>query len=296
MKNQLCQPLLIIILLFITSFGFSQEKKMLDHDNVWVYGPLWVTSYGLDHEIYKTQGDTVINDKVYTKIKNKKYNAELMEYYHTSFFFLREEAGVVYSPSQGDEDGIIYNFNLNLLDTFTQAYPDNRKYVVTDTSTFISLDNVSRRQLCLTDISDFNQKLDDVWIEGIGSLNTFIPKFNFQEYDTLYCHSTGDFDKVITEDWVCDNISTSVNDLVIDDNFISLYPQPATETLTINTHNTDVSQLTVTDLYGRAVESIFLQSSYEYYLDVVNLMDGIYHLQIRYADGTSSSSLFIVQK
>ncbi len=79
-----------------------------------------------------------------------------------------------------------------------------------------------------------------------------------------------------------------VNLKEISETDISIYPNPATSQLTINSNQLSITNITIIDITGKTVKSINKNTNT---VDVSNLQNGLYILQVQTQEGISNSTL-----
>lgn len=115
---------------------------------------------------HRFEGDTVLDGKTYKKVLIAED-----EYYQEWFFYgsyVREENGIVYLREYLGEEGLIYNFNLQLGDTVTiknPLAPDGLLLTLTDIDSVETTDGYRKRWKLEKDAFS----IPEYWIEGIGS-------------------------------------------------------------------------------------------------------------------------------
>ena len=183
------------ICLLIGQIGFSQ--------NFVAENKLWhVKDFSWDivnTEIYKIEGDTVINSMNYKKLWFS-YDSAMNEIWLDRF--IREQSGVVYLLNYNDDEGVLYDFNLDAGDTayIVSDFCGEIQIIVTETDT-VEYFGVPRKRWILDGWTG------DYWIEGIGSnYGLFYTKMYecvadilkeltcFHENDTLYFMKEGELE------------------------------------------------------------------------------------------------------
>lgn len=116
---------------------------------------------------YYTSGDTIINNLNYTKILNYSYPLTFEKY-------LREDANKrVYCLYPGQNEHLLYDFNLSLNDTIDIPGPDfnNDVSCLVVNIDSIQIDNGFRRRYILVELNFDGWGVTHDWVEGIGSMN-----------------------------------------------------------------------------------------------------------------------------
>jgi hypothetical protein len=86
--------------------------------------------------------------------------------------------------------------------------------------------------------------------------------------------------------------SVSVENFVIEDASISIYPNPSNGVLTLDSES-GLSTVMFFDVTGRMVKHIDMQGEFNRTLDISDMRNGMYILQIETVSGASTSSKFI---
>ncbi len=148
----------LMVCLLVGQFAFAQD--FISENKLWHvkdYSWDWIST-----EIFKIQGDTVINSLAYKNLWVTTDSA-MNDFWLTGF--LREESGVVYYLRRFyNEEGVLYDFNLEEGDTATiySEFCDEMQIVIEETDT-VEYFGVPRKRWKLDGWND------DYWIEGIGS-------------------------------------------------------------------------------------------------------------------------------
>jgi hypothetical protein len=145
----------ILICRIAYSQGFVTENKTWHvRDHSW---------WDVNTEIFKIQGDTVINELTYKKLWSSWNDSAQVDMYLRGF--LREDSGIVYyRDNYLTEDKILYNFNLEQGDTATvySEFCQERTVVVAYVDS-IYYYGIPRKELIL------DSWYEEYWIQGIGS-------------------------------------------------------------------------------------------------------------------------------
>jgi hypothetical protein len=112
--------------------------------------------------------------------------------------------------------------------------------------------------------------------------------FNGANIDTIYT--------CITTDTVTVNVCDAINEIE-GKGKIKVYPNPVKDQLTINNYQSSIKKIIIKDLQGRTVSSYDLQQnmSYSYTIDVSNLSNGVYILNLQ-NDKENLVSRIIIQR
>ena len=159
---------IISFFLIFTPAIFAQENQIVVEHKVWSNvlenclpeGNTYTTFY------HRFEGDTILDGKTYKKVLIAED-----EYYEDWFFYgsyVREEEGKVYLREYLGEEGLIYDFNLQLGDTITidnLLAPDGLTLVLTEIDSVETNDGYRTRWKLEKDAFS----IPEFWIEGIGS-------------------------------------------------------------------------------------------------------------------------------
>ncbi len=276
--------ILIICFVFVYSSAFSQYL---------VDGLKWNnTSGGTDdwgvniyrNFIYKVDGDTTINGVAYKIIKK---NYPDVDNQWTSVFYLRENNRKWYligrNGNLNTEEELLYDFSLMTGDSINLPWANNNSVkVVADGDTI--LENGESRKYLILGNNDVPTNYYDIWIEGLGSAISCVDvpcfylitvdacatslcvSFNeellFTSYPNLHCYDTGG------------NFITSLNDIFIEDNSITLYPNPACKEVNISSENI-INSIEIFNSLGQKLYQTNVKAKGKT-LDINSLSKGVY--------------------
>jgi hypothetical protein len=264
---------------------------------------------------YKMQGDTTINLVNYKKIY-RSYNEGT--YYPCSvptigggyvweryFAGLREDSSKLYILLNGSTtENLLYDFSVQLGDTtetFSFLNSSYNVYFVYD-STFVDsiwgqLRNIRKMTGFVFLNSNFYFNYTDFWIEGIGSFKGFLwlqynnfyksrtcldtyselKNFSLSENSLTYqCR-----DSIFIEPPIYVNV-----DQIYFNNHFSISPNPTSQNLTLNFSNEHiVSFIRITDIQGKMLKAY---NGFQENISVTDLNDGLYFLQVQFANGETA--------
>ena len=219
-------------------------------------------------------GDTLINEVRYTKVM-ETLNGEGTPY---QVALLREEDGKVWETYNGNSEILLYDFTANVGDSLVCGYGD---YFVLDSISIEQIGGVDRKKFWFGLEYDFTGEpyAMETWIEGIGSdLGLlFCGSYYFcgGYYRALCFHQDGELIWQNPEYDAC--VITSVEE--INDKVISVYPNPAMETVTID--GVEAAEVQVYNALGQLVKTV--RDANE--IPVTDLPQGVYLLRITDAEG-----------
>lgn len=303
---------LLFLLSIISWDTYSQTGyKLIPETNA-----TWIQSdflYSTDHEhvtktvVVYTQEDTLINGLVYRKFGShgiadwidnfgpNQTSGTSTIVYEQGYFRQDSVLKKVYvwnNTSQSDE--LLYDF-ANL--TIGQPYPQtitNMNYpnlLVMGTDSVQMLDgNYYKRWVLGTDSSD--SAYVSV-IEGIGGSNGFTTMLYpvFEQSSYLLCHKTDN--QHIYENWVGSVIpprysaecSQTLDISLINQPHLTIYPNPAQTTIHVDSEQ-KLQSIGLLNLNGQVLMTVNENELTESTLDIQNLENGMYILQISLKNGT----------
>ena len=219
-------------------------------------------------------GDTLINEVRFTKVM-ETLNGEGTPY---QVALLREEDGKVWETYNGNSEILLYDFTANVGDSLVCGYGD---YFVLDSISIEQIGGVDRKKFWFGLEYDFTGEpyAMETWIEGIGSdlglLYCGSYYFCGGYYRALCFHQDGELIWQNPEYDAC--VITSVEE--INDKVISVYPNPAMETVTID--GVEAAEVQVYNALGQLVKTV--RDANE--IPVTDLPQGVYLLRITDAEG-----------
>lgn len=248
-----------LILLFLISFTAKSQTYPFPAP-----GAKWnilQNSFGFLCTIkYEYEKDTFMCGYNYAVISNQNQNCNWW-----SLILIRSVGNLVYGRIYDclGYEYLLYNFNLNLGDTFIAAANINDTAIVTNVSYGTMLDGSIRKQITLISVGIFPMQYN--WIEGIGDLTSLF--YNYILYDpdlTLLCFE--DSLALIYKNtfWnTCDTSSlTSNNENNVFPSLFIAYPNPTTDIILIkySVNQDSKSNISLRDFTGRLLKSYYLES------------------------------------
>ena len=218
-------------------------------------------------------GDTLINEVRFTKVM-ETLNGEGTPY---QVALLREEDGKVWETYNGNSEILLYDFTANVGDSLVCGYGD---YFVLDSISIEQIGGVDRKKFWFGLEYDFTGEpyAMETWIEGIGSdlglLYCGSYYFCGGYYRALCFHQDGELIWQNPEYDAC--VITSVEE--INDKVISVYPNPAMETVTID--GVEASEVQIYNALGQLVKTV--RNSNE--VSLGGLPQGVYMVRITDAE------------
>ena len=241
--------------------------------------------------IYFVEGDTLVNDKTYHKIK-QRYDYLQLTYdgsdLDTSFYYeglgyllLREEGAKFYlKEDEGEADKLLFNFDMNIGDMIGDISPLD--YVVNIDTIMI---NDQPRRVFITDYGDRIY-------EGIGSSRGLTEGLGYQgeeHFSILKCFSIDEQSYEITPGFIdydmpmqeCgEYLTTPTKEIPRSAHKLHLYPNPFKQTIWLDTDMKTPQSLSIFSVQGQLVyhsDDIQGRSS----IDLAHLQPGFYLLELR---------------
>ena len=180
--------LILFVLLPSLSFGQEMYGPFLEEGKVWMY------HYYNDFtgkEFYQSlivKGDTVIGDKSYKTIVDVAPGK--------TEYVMREEGKKVYSKYLDWDEYVLYDFGLNVGDSF-KLYDDDNGTDPSARATVVSVDTivVGNRAFRVMDVRPNDMMgWPNLWVEGVGGMHGFTSNFlsvgNFYSFSS--CQLNGE--------------------------------------------------------------------------------------------------------
>jgi hypothetical protein len=259
--------------------------------NVGLYGTFFPPYNVYRTEFVAYEKDTTICNLLYSKINLKDHSNS------ATAFIRREGRKVYYHPTDavcGDDDNLLYNFDLKKGDLELITHPADGKMYVYD---LIKVENISSfgkmRQKYTFDVSDFNTNKkvsQDIWLEGVGSLvhpfHTFFkPAIDGNWFELLCSNSFNQQQYMNTKYNSCYITNIATNDALSQNIQVSLSPNPFYNDLTINIIE-ESSELFYMELYNSMGQKILQQNiATQTTLDIAFLPQGTYFIKIKSKNG-----------
>ena len=275
--------LLFIALVFVTTNSYSQY--LIDGLN-WNNTTGGTDDWGVNlhrNFTYKVEGDTTIGGVGYKLIK-KNYPDINQEW--TTAFCLREENRKwyiigAYAPYISDEV-LLYDFSLETGDSIYTAWTQNYASVIEHGDTV--LENGQTRKYLILSKDNLLPTMDDMWIEGLGSASCHVElpcfylniidacaislctSYNdellFTTFPNLHCYDSGG------------NFITSLHNLDLPENTITIYPNPTSKDVNISSENI-INSIEVFNSIGQRVYQTKVNSKSKS-INISSLSKGVY--------------------
>ncbi len=266
---------LILFICFVTSLCFSQQ--FIDR---WTEAHFNAFSADTITRLYKLDHIPVI-------INNHEFHGILrsdsMEgggWIYTGQY-IREAGGQVFS-FWFPQEVLLYDFNAQVGDRFAM---ENDSLIVTNVDTIIVENGTPKRRITLECIALAMPPIH--WLEGIGSTDGITtPPCVFDWYGDLLCaYSNGE--------WIFNNPDyetcwLTVSNEELSKNHISIFPNPFSETITIEDPDKSIVELVLYDLPGQV-----LYKGDDHSLDTKHLFPGTYIIRTILKNGIAVSTMLI---
>jgi len=274
------KKLTLLFVLLISQLAYSQV--FVSENKTWhVRDDSW---WDINTEIFKLEGDTIINEITYKKLWESWNDSAMVDMYLKGF--LREDSGIIYyRDNYLTEDKILYNFNLEQGDTATvySEFCGERTVVIAYVDSIYYF-GIPRKELIL------DSWYEEYWIEGIGStyglLYSGIYECIFDVYKTLICCHENDtliFMKQYEAECYLDNVGIKDNP---DKNAVTIRPNPVLggQSFVIQCDN-EILEVAIYDTFGKEVDRFITDKKNEIKISTCNLMPGIYLVRIMTSEG-----------
>lgn len=242
--------------------------------------------YYLNNIRYGLKGDTVINNKTYHQVYNL-FDSTLTNPNSVYYAAIREEDKRIYTIIGESPETILYDFNLNVGDTLTYAYPENFSRILSHIDSVQLYTGEYRKRYVLNPI---DWGFSDTVVEGIGSV-VYVGLFNplvqahptngsnctftcFKQNEIIYYLNNPECDHCFC------TLLTEMEDTKEKEK-LSVYPNPLQFQTTIQTdyylHN---ATLLLYNSLGQQVKEVKNISGKTFILKRENLPVGIYFFEL----------------
>ena len=303
MKNKAI-PCLILILWGINPIVSAQNNPdILDENKKWSTVEFYWLPNGPHFTTYnKFEGDTTINGISYKKIWEAK-DSGASEWSLAGF--IRKEENAYFLLNLWGEEGLVYNFDLEVGDTITvnntiiYSYPVVAEVYDID-SVFIEPLDEYRRRMVMISYPDFYE----YWVEGVGSNGGIVRSGCYVAPFTgggsyMLCEWENGQKIYDNEDFdYCYDSTVGIDDKNENKNvFINISPMPLKEQsiISFNQSYGEIVHLDIFDIYGKKVISKQLRSDEVLVITKSQFAPGIYLVTINSDNRLLSSTKLIVQ-
>jgi hypothetical protein len=289
--NRKMKNVVLFIALIITQFAFSQgfvteNKTWHVRDNSW---------WDISTEIFKTEGDTIINALTYKKLWSSFNDSAMINAGLRGF--LREESGIVYfRDSYFNENKVLYNFNLEAGDTATiyNAFCGDWMVFIMDVDT-VEYYGVQRKRWTLEGWSG------EYWIEGIGSTNGLLYSMLYECTADIYkelicCHENDSLIFMKQYEDECYQTNVGIGE-VADESHVIINPNPVIQGQTFVIQcNKEIVKVDVYNCAGVLVKQLFSDHLKTLSISSGQLMPGFYLIRIRTTEGLVFTKKLVIAR
>lgn len=236
--------------------------------------------------VYGFQGDTLINSELWFKLYSTSDSLFQSNLLYRGL--LREENNKVYYLDTLNQLDTLYDFSLNVGDSVLfdlyGMYPEWLQVVNID-SVQISGDYYRRLKFSEPTMNAFDE-LNEVWIEGIGSIHgplfpNFPVKFSQEIPDSMLVSCTYSNNQQVWQHQSYPscyvNIVLSVDQLEL--SYFKIYPNPFMDRIHIEKNGLQQYGLSVLNSLGQTIKQIQVNNDNQT-IDLTELKAGIYFLRI----------------
>lgn len=229
---------------------------------------------------YFTSGDTLVNNKIYTKILYSGISCDNIPPYgctgigSSTPFLIREENKRVYYKPINDSEYVIFDFNIGIGDTIPPKYP-HPALIVNKIDSIKLNDGIYRKRYISNTIENYKLEI----IEGVGGLNLIdyiIPQNHYRtDYSkSLICMTIKDeviYSKI--DNFECKLITKSID---LNNQSIHLSSNVLYDQILLNFDSKQI-KVNIYDLLGRKVNNL-LATNAPLIISKENMSKGIYFL------------------
>jgi len=278
----------LILLIAISMFGFQTfAQSLLDEGMQWNVGS---GHSNFSTEIFKIEGDTIIDSLTYKKLIATYDTAWSYSYFRGAIRM--DETKKVYFNYYGT-DLLIYDFNLNVNDTFINEYCS----LVVQSIDYVLIDNEQiKKKITLKDISWRN--VEEFWIEDIGS-NFGILNFEFWvlidayfSFDLLCCKKNDEFLYHSDVYDFCFFDNTSVEKIKFEQFKLSPNPMSQTTKIELEKEFKEII-IEVYNIQGQLIDERKYNNLKTINFERKNLHSGIYFLKLKTENWCKTEKLVI---
>lgn len=276
MKNYIL--LYSILFLCFNTLEAQNYKPMLSENSEWYVYHFFESSC---NEIFEIEDDSVVNEIVYKKIVADPF----CNWFASEITLLREDIQEkrVYILLPNLTEQILYDFNLNIGDDVTIAENEYGSFDLTLDSITDNITNYP--DIIIPDNSKvfyLNWASNSViWIEGIGSISGPLKPISGSG-DDLMCHfnSLGEHDyndPGLQISFCQGDVSNDIKEVKLKE--VTIYPNPAKESIIISRKNTKKTQCDIYNISGLLIKSYSIESK-ETNLLINDLVSGLYLVRV----------------
>jgi hypothetical protein len=284
---------LLFGLIFSMSLSLTGQN-FISEDKQWSVRFTGGWPVSLTTEIFIIDGDSAVNSIIYNKVWVSFDSLDTWQYQG----LLREDANVVYYiPPNGGDEGILYDFNLEVGDTayVTNIFCSDIPIYVLDVDT-VEYFGTSRKRWTFGG----DGYAEEAWLEGIGSL--YGPLYTKYEYciicpvwELLCYHNDGVLEYIMDGQTDCYQTTVGINELKEDIGF-DIYPNPVSRGDIIYLEMKSVpGNIMIYNSAGLLIRNFNPVSGKEIVIETNDLQPGLYLIAITNSDNRLLTGKIIVQ-
>lgn len=285
------KTILFAFLVILTGSSLSGQEFISTEKqwNVRVNG--WASSYST--EIYIIDGDSVVNDLNYQKILVSYDSLASWDYQG----LIREDSGVVYYRPPDRDEGVLYNFNLEVGDTarIINIFCTDVPIHIADIDT-VEYFGKSRKRWTLGKDGYIRAR----WIEGIGCLNGLLhTKFEYcmicPYWELLCYHNNDTLQYRKPGETECYQTTVGINDLNREDAF-TLSPNPVRKGNSIHMETQAVpANISIFNAAGLLVKNLNPLNDTKIEIETNSFKPGLYFISVTLKEDKKLTKKFLVQ-
>jgi len=273
---------ILLFVFLVSGINLIHSQSLLDKSNVWniKVTPLVMAPFV---EAYRFNKEVEIEGHVYAQLQSSQGNGWIDK----SIFFREDQPGRFYVRYGADEEGLIYDFNLQEGDRFREG--GACEGIVTSVDSVVLLDGSKRKRIHLNYPGVIGLENEE-WIEGIGSSAGLFAIEHLCYSDHPYglgCFRSGDEVLYAPISGVCEKLNAQQLRYA---SIPYLSPNPFSATLMINPDSGPVSRIALYSVEGRRLMTMDIGSEPQINIGP-GLQPGIYFAHLTTSDGTA-----IIQK
>ena len=281
----------LFVLLFLSQLAFNQGF-VTDNKTWHVRDDSW---WDINTEIFKLDGDTIINEITYMKLWESWNDSAMVDMYLDGF--LREDSGIIYIlDNYLTEDKILYNFNLEPGDTATvySEFCGDRTVVISGVDSIYYF-GIPRKRLIM------NSWYEEYWIEGIGSPNGLLYSGLYECVSDVYkslicCHENDTLIFMKEYEYLCYQDDVGIGEEV-NESHVIIHPNPVVQGQSFVIQcDKEIVEVEVYYIAGVLVKHLFSDQQKTLSISSEQFMPGFYLIRIKTTEGQVFSRKLIIAR